>query len=227
MIVEKINESKIQFIQGQKKISVSHEEFKKMWTGYVLLAEIGNSSIEPNYKRNKYQELVTDFQKSIIFLSICFLLLFSFIQNIKTFELGVVILFAINLIGLYMGYLLVTKQLNIQSEYADKLCSLLKHSDCNNILESDAAKFLGFLGWSEVGFGYFLSNIIIISALPSFIPSLALFNIAGVLYSFWSIWYQKYKAKQWCPLCLTVMLLLWGIFVTNILFEYFNLSLVY
>ncbi len=131
-------------------------------------------------------------------------------------------LLAINSIGAYIGYLLVLKQLHIQSNYADKLCSLFKYNDCNNILESDAAKFFGVIGWSEVGLGYFISNLIILCFLPSCIPYLLLINIFCLPYSFWSIWYQKFKAKQWCPLCLGVMMLLWGIFIAGLVFGYID-----
>jgi uncharacterized membrane protein len=60
-----------------------------------------------------------------------------------------------NLIGIYICYLLVLKQLRIQSRYADKICTLFSKSDCNNVLESDAAKLWGIFGWSEIGLGYF------------------------------------------------------------------------
>ena len=45
-------------------------------------------------------------------------------------------------------------------------------------------------------------------------------NIFTLPYSFWSVWYQKTKARQWCPLCLIVQVLLWTIFIVNGLFGY-------
>lgn len=67
--------------------------------------------------------------------------------------LGGVLLF-----GLYICFLLLQKQMNAKSLYADKLCSLFKKSNCNDILESDASKFLGLFSWSEIGFAYFAST---------------------------------------------------------------------
>jgi len=121
----------------------------------------------------------------------------------------------INLIGIYVCYLLLQKQMQIQGSYADKICSLFKQSDCNDILNSDSSKLWGIIGWSEIGFSYFISNIIIQLFFPYLISFLVIINICALPFSFWSIWYQK-KTRQWCVLCLIVQCLLWGIFVTNL-----------
>jgi hypothetical protein len=225
-IVEKIDKDDIWFFEGNKRIKIPLDEFIKMWTGYTLIAEPGETSKEPDYEVHFRKELFSNLLKIILLFFTLFLFAFAFISNKSYLHPGVVLLLAINSIGAYIGYLLVLKQLHIQSNYADRLCSLFKYNDCNNILESDAAKLFGVIGWSEVGLGYFISNVIILCFLPSFLSYLYLINIFCLPYSFWSIWYQKFKAKQWCPLCLSVMLLLWGIFITGMGFGYIDLSAV-
>jgi glutaredoxin len=215
VIVEKISEKEIGFIQSGKHITVSIEEFNKMWAGNLLIAETTKSSQEPEYKKYKKEELFQNSQKMAILSIVSFLLFFAFILNKSYLNIGAVLLFILSALGAYIGYLLVLKQLHIRSDYADKICSLFKQNDCNNILESKVAKLFGVIGWSEVGFGYFAANLIIISFLPALIPCLAIINSVCLPYSFWSVWYQKFKAKQWCPLCLVVLSLLWGIFLTN------------
>lgn len=145
----------------------------------------------------------------------CFLFLLFGIRAI--FDVGLVLLLLINSIGVYIGYLLVIKQLNIQSGYGDRICSLFKRSDCNNVLESDAAKLFGVFSWSEIGLGYFVTNVFFICLQPSYIPCLALINILGLPYTLWSIWYQKFRARQWCPLCLIVIILSWILFAINLI----------
>ena len=225
-IVEKIDKDDIQFIEGNKRIKIALVEFLKMWTGYALIAEPDKTSKEPDYEIHFRKELFHNLRKMAILSILVFLFAFAFITDKSYLHPGVVLLLIINSIGIYIGYLLVLKQLHIQSNYADKLCSLFKYNDCNNILESDAAKFFGVIGWSEVGLGYFISNLIILCFLPLCIPCLLLINILCLPYSFWSIWYQKFKAKQWCPLCLAVMLLLWGVFITGMGFGYIDLPAV-
>ncbi|MDE6299549.1 MAG: hypothetical protein K2M10_07895, partial [Muribaculaceae bacterium] len=44
------------------------------------------------------------------------------------------------------------------------------------------------------------------------LPALALCNIFCLPFSFWSIWYQRFKAGKWCTLCVTVQCSLWLLF---------------
>ena len=222
IVVEKITKTKIQFIQDDKEIAIHLEDFNKMWTGYLLIAEPSELSIEPNYEKHKRKEILSTVQTTTPLIIVIFLLTYSIVSFKSYLNIGFFLSFIINAAGVFIGYLLILKQLSIQSDYVDKLCSLFKHRDCNNILESDASKFMGFLGWSEVGFGYFISNILILSFLPQSINYLAVINIATLPYTFWSLWYQKYKAKQWCPMCLISLLLLWSIFAINVIFGYYH-----
>ena len=129
--------------------------------------------------------------------------------------------------GLYVCYLLLLKQLRINSSSADKICSLFNKSDCNDVLESPAARLMGVVGWSEVGFSYFLGNLLILLFFYDYIYYLTIINIVVLPYSLWSIWYQKYRAKQWCPLCIIVQVLLWLLFLINIAFgTRFNIELI-
>ena len=110
--------------------------------------------------------------------------------------------------------------MQVESQYADKICSLFKQKDCNNILESEAAKIWGIIGWSEIGFGYFLTNVLILLFAPTLILYIAWINIFTLPYAFWSIWHQKTKAKQWCMLCLLVQVCLWAIFIIDCISGY-------
>lgn len=66
--------------------------------------------------------------------------------------------------------------------------------------------------------GYFLSNILILFYFPHLINYTAIINIFAIIFTFWSIWYQVSRAKQWCTLCLSVIITLWLIFIANIYF---------
>ncbi len=199
-LVDKISETDVRFIRSGKKTTLSLAEFNKIWTRRVLIAEPDKESVEPDYLSHLRESFFRMIQQSYILIFILILLSYCFITQ-QSISLGIILLSVINLTGLYICYLLVLKQMKVHSSYADKICSLFKQSDCNNILESDAAKLWGIWGWSEIGFGYFLSNIILICLFPQFIPSIAIINLFSLPFSLWSIWYQKFKAHQWCPLC--------------------------
>lgn len=213
--VYKIDSKDVYCVWRGKHIRILIDEFKKSWSGIALIAEPDGESIEPNYKENKKRELASVIQSCILLFVIGVLGMSVFLQGELYKSIGLVLSLIFNLTGIYISYLLILKQMHIQSENADKICSLFRKSECNNILESPAAKFMGIISWSEVGLGYFISNTIILLFVPYLIPLLALVNLLALPYSFWSIWYQN-KAKEWCPLCLVVQILLWGIFVVNL-----------
>ena len=136
VVVTKFLDQKVYFIWNGKKQSASFEDFLSKWTGVVLLAETNEKTIEPNYERNRKSELFNNLQHYILYSLICILGLILYFNHSLYTNLGLTLLLIINLIGIFIGFLLVAKQINAKSNYADKICSLFKQSDCNNILFS-------------------------------------------------------------------------------------------
>ena len=233
---EESGEGTVHFFRNGEKISLPFSQFIQSWSGVILLTETSSDSIEPDYSPHRKKNLMNIAQQFIIVLAVLLILGFAYINNIVLGEhtgsplrfiyslLGITFLLITSFVGVYICYLLVLKQLRINSRYADKICTLFSKSDCNNVLESDATKLWGVFGWSEIGLGYFSANIVILLFLPHLIPYLILFNILALPYTVWSIWYQKVKAHQWCPLCLIVQVLLWAIFIINLTFGYIILE---
>jgi len=225
--VYKVESDKVFYLWNGKKIDITIQQFIQSWSGIILLVETSPDSKEPDYREHRKRELWNIAQKSILILAA--ILIFGITYANQLFSHSVIQLFGysiillLNIIGIYIGYLLILKQMHIHSQYADKICSLFSKSDCNNVLESDVAKLWGVFGWSEIGLGYFVANVLLILYLPSTIYYLAIINIFTLPYSFWSVWYQKVKAHQWCPLCLIVQVLLWSIFIVNYLFGYIQI----
>ncbi|MBP1617166.1 MAG: Vitamin epoxide reductase family protein [Bacteroidetes bacterium] len=223
--VYKITQDSVSYVSKNGNVSISPKEFCNFWTGITLLAEPSSRSIEPNYKENRKKERFTSIQKLGLLSCVFIIFLLTYISKDLYNSPSLTINLAIMFMGIYTGYLLIKKQMHIQSEYVDKICSLFKQSDCNNVLESKAAKLFGLIGWGEIGFGYFISNVLIILFLPHLISYLTITNICVLPYSFWSIWYQKIKVKQWCPLCLIVQGLLWSIFIVNLAFGFIKMPI--
>lgn len=222
-LIDKLTNGEVSFLYGDGKTdTLSLNDFKEKWNGIVLMPEITKDSGEPNYKEHKVKEIFSKICLNILIAT--FLIVFSlvFYTNNIYDNSGLVFLSVINLIGVYIGCLLVQKQMYIPSNQADKICSLLKKANCNSVLDSPAAKLMGAIGWSEIGLSYFISNIFITVFFPHLISYLVLINICGLPYTIWSVWYQKYKVKEWCPLCLIIQALLWIICISNLLFGYLS-----
>ncbi len=222
-LIYHITPEKINYYWGEKDITVSMDEFLKLWSGIILIAETDEKSIEPNYRSNRKKELFHIGEKSMLFLAVIILLgIIGFKEGFQQ-KIGLITSLIINAAGIYISYLLLLKQMHIHSNRADRICSLfLKQGDCNNILDTNAAKFLGIFSWSEIGLGYFITNIVIILCLPGLYSYLAIVNILALPYTVWSIWYQA-REKQWCVLCVIVQILLWLLFINNLLFDFIGI----
>ena len=212
VLVKELKDENIEYLWHDKWIIVSIDNFLKGWSGVVLLPEVNESSIEPNYEKNRKREWIENALYGIFWLAlgIVVVLLFAASGLWQSWSRWILILSLLGGIGICC--LLLQKQMKIESSYADKLCSLFKKSDCNNVLESDASKLWDIFSWNEIGFGYFFSTLLIVLLFPQWIVYCAWVQLFVLPYSIWSIWYQRFRVKQWCPLCLIVMGNFWLLF---------------
>ncbi|MBE6313283.1 MAG: hypothetical protein E7076_09070 [Bacteroidales bacterium] len=220
-LVRKIEEDYIVVFDKEER-RMSKEDFISQWTGVTLMMETNEKSIEPNYKEHRKREMLDLMPKMVFFLIGFSLLSVVYIEQALYKNFGVSLLLLINAIGVLVCYFLLQKQLHIKSKYADKVCASFAKTNCNKVLDSKAAKIFVFLGWGEIGMGYFLTNILLLLFASNVLPIVAGMNVLSLPYLFWSVYYQKMIVKQWCPLCLMVQILLWGIFLIDILFGFLN-----
>ncbi len=214
-LVDKVTDNKVSCSLEDRDINLPFNKFREIWDGIILLPEATENSKEPEYKEHKIKHLFNLARKKLLAIT-SLLIVFAgfFINNLYRCS-DLMFLFFISAIGIYTGYLLLQKQMHIHNNQADKICSIIKKGNCNSVLDSPAAKIMGVIGWSEIGLSYFISNIFITLFFPQLTPYMALINICALPYSAWSVWYQKYKVRQWCPLCLIIQVLLWITFVVN------------
>ena len=130
-------------------------------------------------------------------------------SNILRIEWWWYIVMLINLAGIGVGYLLLQKELHIDNELTNRLCGLIKESHCEDVTESKAASFFGLAKMSEIGAGFFFVNFLVLLFFPGAIAAMTMIAIAVLPFTFWSVWYQKFRAHSWCMLCLSTLSLMW------------------
>ncbi|MDL2299857.1 thioredoxin domain-containing protein [Bacteroides sp. OttesenSCG-928-E20] len=220
VVVEKVANHFVEYIWNNESIILSVDEFNHIWSGIVLIAETSPSSGEPNYYVHYRAKIINCLKQAFVVLPIILLIVYSFFANNIYHSINATSLFVVNLLGVFTCCLLVQKQIKTESKYGDKICSLFKGNTCNNVLDSKAAKLWGVFGWAEIGLAYFITNAILIPVFPNLIIYLAFINVIALPYTCWSIWYQYIIAKQWCILCIAVQVLLWLLFIINLLSGY-------
>lgn len=214
-----INNDELHYIFNGESVRLSLIHFLDLWSGIVLILEAKDKSIEPNYCLHRKMQILNNFKVCTLWGIVGIFLLGGYISNDIYRNVEYSLLLFINIIGFYICCFIMMKQHNLSNTYIDKLCLLFHQGDCRRILNHRYGNFFGIFSWGEVGSGYFFSNIVFLLYLPNFVFYITVINILALPYSFWSIWYQKYIARQWCPLCLIIQVLLWTIFLINMYFS--------
>lgn len=189
--------------------TLGKDDFCNKWTGVVLLAFPTNDSSEPDYASHNFTRIGNKAKRWVLWAAALFIFAYLFVANGIYEHVTTTLLTIINIAGLFVTYQLVLKSLNIKSKTGDSICGLIDRSGCHTVLDTPAAKFFGLFGWSEVGFAYFGVSLGCLLIFPQYIGYLALINACCCPFSFWSVWYQKYRAKAWCTLCLITQACLW------------------
>jgi uncharacterized membrane protein len=213
-VIESVKDNGVEWWHYEKGvIRQSIDDFRLNWKGSLILAEASDESIENNYLLNRRKEILR-YLFQIISVAFCFTMLFQITKYLFQSSDATVFLFfiCIKLIGLMVSILLLTYMFNENSEILRKICDVNEKGSCISVLQSKAATIWGLISWSEIGFFYFIGGLItLIIGLneTSVLNSLIYLNIIALPYTFYSIYYQKYIAKKWCVLCMTVQAILW------------------
>lgn len=203
LFIKKKNTINLIFSREYTQI-LSVEEFLKIWTGVVLIIDHNeNSETNTSLKKTKYRTTVSFF--------LVFVLLGSFLllkPKLTTF-----IHYSMSFVGLLFSALIVSKELGIQSTVIDKFCNKEQKSiDCNAVLNSKGATLFNKLKLSDVSIVYF-STLLISSLLTllnnSSIHLIYLISISAIPSTIYSIFYQYKIVKNWCMLCMCIVLVLW------------------
>lgn len=211
-IVTALTPDKVTYMSQGETENISTEEFEKAWDGNVYLAFPTQESKEPGYGEHRRFEILSKAKNIVLYVVAILLFLYLFISNGIYSRISTVLLTLFDMAGLYLTYLLVQKSMKIKNKTADRVCGILEEGGCDSILELKSAKFFGLFSWSEVGFSYFSVSLLTLLIFPEWIRYLAACNVCCLPFTCWSIWYQKFRAKRWCTLCVSVQTTLWCLF---------------
>lgn len=209
VIVTSVTPDSVTYLTETGPVVSTRDNFFRRWNGVVLMAYPDENSIEPDYAAHRRAMIIDAAKKWILIASAAIIALYLFISSGLYADWSDVALLATNGAGLYVSYLLMLKTLNIKSRSADRACGFIETHGCDHVLSSAMSSFMGIFKWSEVGLAYFSISLMTLLVFPEYTNYLAFLNLFCLPYSFWSVWYQKTKAKAWCTLCLSVQALLW------------------
>lgn len=225
IIVTSIDGDKVEYLSLGERRATTFPTLLESLDGNVFLSYPDATAAEPELGLHERLDFFNRSKRWVMWLCIAVLFVYAFVNGGLYRHVSTWLIAAIDIGGLYVTYLLVQKSLKIHNPKADKFCGVLQAGGCDDILATSASKFFGLFGWSEVGFAYFSVSLTAMLMFPSALPSLALCNLCCLPFTIWSIWYQKFRAKRWCTLCVTVQCSLWLLFFCYLFGGWLKMSL--
>lgn len=214
VIVRKMDDAVVEYDSQGALLNMDTPSFIKAADGIVFIASPDRNSEEPDYKKHLLSLRLSQGKQILMWVLLFSLAAFMIITDGLYRSLPAIILILLDAAGIFFSTLLVRKGLNHKSTTADKVCGIIQKGGCDTVLESKATSFFGLFNWSEVGLSYFSVSLFSLLVFPQFANLLAAINICCLPFSFWSVWYQKFRAKAWCTMCLAVQAILWLSFFT-------------
>lgn len=213
VLVNGISSGKVNYLsQGVREV-IPEKDFLQVFTGVVMVFTIEKGAKEPEFGSHLTIELISKAKTYVLIALVGCLVAYLLVTNGTWRYWSVWALIAVDGFGIWLTYMLVQKSLSIKNRVADKVCGVLQEGGCDSILKTSASSFFGIFSWSEVGFTYFGVSMLAMLISPLTIHWLAIINICCLPFTVWSIWYQKFRAKHWCTLCVSVQLSLWLQFI--------------
>ena len=202
---------------------IKRDKLEGEFTGYAMFFDATDKIEEKDYALLHRKELCNFFVEHILVLIFPILVIVSWLVYALTINKSLFwfpfIYSLLLFIGSIIGVSLLFYEYNEYSPMLNRVCGISQKTSCSAILHSPASKVVG-IPWSVIGTAYFvgiLIAIIVSGYNNSTLYSVALLHLLTLPYVFYSLYYQYFVAKQWCPLCLGILLVIILLFTIALL----------
>ncbi len=184
-----------------------------MLSGGVIVMEPDKQSGEANYREKRQKELVKAALLPSVVIAIA---LFGLCTLYSGSGLSLVqdkipmLLFITKAIGITASVFLVLHEFKVHTRLADKICGFSSGVDCDSVLSSEASKLFGNINLADIGIIYFSSTLIYLSGVTDInqLWLLAVVSAVSIVFPVYSIYYQGFRLRKWCPFCMVVQVTL-------------------
>ncbi len=177
-----------------KRKNYSISEFERIWIPQIIVIEEGSKN------RTKNQLLLA---MGVLFMTVS-VALYLWLRGTYWLEIGVLIL---ALIGFYLSQLLAKEKLGIHSPVVDAICTSTENRNCDKVLNSRGSMITKNISLADASIIYF-SILIFQLVFFGYNGIIAFFILLSVPVILFSLYYQAFVLKTWCPLCLGVAFVL-------------------
>ena len=130
-------------------------------------------------------------------------------------SISVIILGVFSILGIFLSVEALKTELGIESKVSQSFCNAIPNADCGQVINSDKSKWLQNFKISDISIWFFSAQIF----------ALILFSVAGFTQVFfnyilfclalsipitlYSVYFQYKIEKKWCPICLSIIALVY------------------
>lgn len=215
LVVTAITDQQIVYLNKHgEPVRAGRAEFLGKWNGVALFVEaagaVGGKNDASLSKKENRKLFSVPLLAGFILLLVLTAIGFYLPAHTAAFNIGYSSLLLLKYAGTVACGLLLWYQVDKNNPALKKICGSKGHSstNCNAILGSAQANLFKGLSWSEVGFFYFTGSSLALLLFPASITTIAWLNVLTLPYTLYSVIYQKFVAKKWCPLCIAVQAIL-------------------
>lgn len=209
MVVQPAENGEVTVTDSSGKSEViSGAAFAEGWCRVVLVGTPSEKSHEPELQEHQHDERVARILR-VVAVSACIVLLVAGIVYNPDGGWLRYMIGLLSVVGLYISYMLLQKDLDIPNRVADRICGIIKENSCDEVTQSAGAELFGVLHLSEIGAAYFSVNLLVMLYMPEMCNVVFAISLCALPFTLWSVWYQKFRAHAWCALCLCTVVLLW------------------
>ena len=177
------------------KQTVAKKAFQEVWDGIVV-------AVEPNLaEKGSGGAMKGVFSLKTVSLAVLAIALVAIFVS-QTPGLMSILYLVSGLAGLAVSVLILREEFGEGSRLVDRICNATQATSCQEVLSSKGAKLFGDYGLSDMGLVYFVTvSLTVLLGLSDFNLFFAL-NILSVPVLLYTWYYQAFKVKKWCVLCL-------------------------
>lgn len=213
MMVKSTNTDSVVCVDQKAHRSIPSKLFIDSWTGNVLMIKKRDDSVEIEYSTHKSSERIDKLKAASLYTSVASIAIGIVLFRLPLLTASKLVYLVLCLLGIGVSSILLARQWNSGVSVGEKICDFFGKGGCDAVASSPASRVFFGISWSEIGVAYFLSTFILLVLFPNTYIALGVINLFTLPYTMWSIWYQAFKVRRICPLCLAVLIILWGLFI--------------
>ncbi len=216
VVLRHIDKNVVEYIDaGQGTVREPFEQFQTKFTGNILLVA-ANETVHNNVAASASSvphptQWLLYGKYFLIATAVLFMMRWRGFASADMICRALYFISLVSAVGISM--LLVAFQYGAAGHLHARFCDQARSGGCRDVLSSKAARIAG-ISLADIGVVYFSGTLMafllgdIAGLWQVFSGYLWLVSLVGLPFAIFSVLYQKFKVSAWCPLCLTVAVLL-------------------